>query len=58
MKQRKLKNLADGERFRLSLKSTAAIYEVQTKKGGKVIFTSLGSSKTFIRLGSTIVYTC
>lgn len=57
VKKTTLSKLHDGQLFKLSTKSKAAVYKVNTKKKGEVIFTSEASNKTYTKPGITIAYT-
>jgi len=52
---KKIKNLKDGQQFKLS-KRSKVIYELNRKFKGKASFTSLTSKRTFIKEQSTVVY--
>lgn len=49
----KLSKLHDNEYFYLSTRKGAALYKVNTKQKGKVIFTSENSGITYTRPGKT-----
>jgi hypothetical protein len=57
---KKLKNLKDGAKFKLSKRASGAVYVLNRKwsKNGekKASFTSEGSNRTFVRDQSTEVY--
>ena len=52
-----LNSLRDGKRFRLSLRPGAVWYNVQTKRKGRVFYTSETSGKTYSCKGTLIVFT-
>lgn len=54
--QTKIKFIPDTKFFRLSKRSGAACYQVQTKEKYRVIYTSLNSGKTFSAPNKTLVY--
>ena len=56
MKSKTLKKLKDGAKFKLSNRSTGAIYELNRKWKGKATITSIGSKRSFIKDQSTVVY--
>lgn len=51
-----LKKIKDGAKFRLSKRTTAAVYELNRKWKGKATFTSLGSNRSYERDQTTVVY--
>lgn len=56
-KSTQLKDLRDGKRFRLSLRPGAVWYTVQTKRKGRVFYTSESSGRTYSCKGNLIVFT-
>ncbi len=56
MKKSTLKKLKDGAKFKLSKRSSGAIYELNRKWKGKATITSVGSKRSFVREQTTVVY--
>lgn len=56
LKSKPIKQLRDGQHFRLSNRKGAVTYSVQRKSKGKVWYTSLASERTYSLKGHIIVF--
>jgi len=51
-----LKKLKDGAKFKLSKRSTGAVYQLVRKWKGLATITSVNSNRSYIRGQATVVY--